>query len=100
MYAVIQIGSHQYKVAPGQAISVERIDAPEGSTIEFTDVLCVSKDDKVQFSPKNAKVVGVLQAQTRGDKIRVYKKKRRKGYEKTIGHRQYQTSVEIQSIEA
>ncbi|MCB0272252.1 MAG: 50S ribosomal protein L21 [Bdellovibrionales bacterium] len=99
MYAIIQIGTHQYKVAKGDHISIQKVDAPEGSQIEFTDVLCLSKDGQVTLSPKSSKVVGTISSQTRGDKIRVYKKKRRKGYEKTIGHRQYYSTVEINSIE-
>lgn len=100
MYAVIQIGTHQYKVAQGDTISIQKVDAPEGSEISFSDIVCVSKDDQVQTDTKSAKVVGTIVSQARGDKIRVYKKKRRKGFEKTIGHRQYYTTVEINKIEA
>ncbi|MCB1198253.1 MAG: 50S ribosomal protein L21 [Bdellovibrionota bacterium] len=100
MYAVIQIGSHQYKVSQGDKISIQKIDAAEGSQITFSDVVCVSKDDQIQTDTSKISVLGTIVAQSRGDKIRVYKKKRRKGFEKTIGHRQYYTTVEINKIEA
>lgn len=97
-YAIIQIGDHQYKVAQGDRIDLQKIDAPEGSEISFSEVLCLSKDGAVSFNPKGASVKGTVVDQIRDKKIRVYKKKRRKGYEKTQGHRQYLTTVQIDSV--
>lgn len=99
-YAILQIGNHQYKVQPGDKISIQKVEALEGSEIQFSDILCVSENDQIRTDAKSAKVTGTVVAQDRGQKIRVYKKKRRKGYEKTIGHRQYYTTVEINTIEA
>jgi large subunit ribosomal protein L21 len=101
MYAIIQVGTHQYKVQPGDTISIQKVDAPEDSEIRFNDVIFLGgSDDEVKTTDIKASVVGKIVDQTRGEKIRVFKKKRRKGFEKTIGHRQYYTTVEIERIEA
>lgn len=100
MYAVVRIGTHQYIAKPGETIKVQKIDAPVGSQVTFQDILMFSSDSEVKLTNVAGKVTGKIIEQDRDKKIEVYKKKRRKGYEKTIGHRQYYTTVEIQGIEA
>jgi len=97
-YAIIQIGDHQYKVAQGDQISLQKIDAAEGSVVSFSEVLCLSKDGQLSINPKGASVKATIVSQSRDRKIVVYKKKRRKGYEKTQGHRQYLTTVKIDTV--
>lgn len=102
MYAVVKLGSHQYRVAPGQTIDVEKLDGPVGSDVRFKDVLFVSDGENVKLGTEAQKtsVVGTITAQNRGQKIHVFKKIRRKGFRKLIGHRQQYTQVEIKKIGA
>jgi large subunit ribosomal protein L21 len=100
MYAVVRIGTHQYIATPGERIKVQKIEAPVGSEVRFQDLLMISSDDNVKMKNVSGTVVGTIVEQDRDKKVEVYKKKRRKGYEKTIGHRQYYTMVEIKGIEA
>ncbi len=100
MYAVVRIGTHQYIATPGERIKVQKIEAPVGSEVRFQDLLMISSDDNVKMKNVSGTVVGTIVEQDRDKKLEVYKKKRRKGYEKTIGHRQYYTMVEIKGIEA
>ena len=97
MYAVIKTGGKQYKVADNDVIKVEKLIAEVGSEIEFDEVLMAG--DKLG-SPllKGAKVVAEVLEQKRADKLLVFKKKRRKGYRRTQGHRQHQTVVRIKNI--
>ena len=100
MYAVVRIGTHQYIATPGERINVQKIEAPVGSEVRFQDLLMISSDDNVKMKNVSGTVIGTIVEQDRDKKVEVYKKKRRKGYEKTIGHRQYYTMVEIKGIEA
>lgn len=100
MYAVVRIGTHQYIAKPGEKIKVQKIDAPIGSEVRFQDLLMVSSDNNLKLKNVSGTVIGKIVEQDREKKIEVYKKKKRKGYEKTIGHRQYFTTVEIKGIEA
>ncbi len=100
MYAVVRIGTHQYIATPGERIKVQKIEAPVGSEVRFQDLLMISSDDNVKMKNVSGTVIGTIVEQDRDKKVEVYKKKRRKGYEKTIGHRQYYTMVEIKGIEA
>jgi large subunit ribosomal protein L21 len=98
MYAVIRTGGKQYRVAPGDVISIEKTPA-EGGTIEFTDVLAVGgNDDGGIEKPAAATVTGTVLAEERGDKILVFHFKRKKQYKKLLGHRQSLTRVRIAEI--
>ncbi len=101
MYAIVEIAGQQFKVEQGQEIFVHRLEGEEGSNVSFDNVLLVDNEGKVAVgTPKvegasvNAKIV----AHTKGDKVLVFKKKRRKGYQKENGHRQYLSKVLIEKI--
>ena len=103
MYAVIQTGGKQYKVKPGEELSVERLDGKVGDEVYLDKVLLVSKEDKVIVGRpvvENAKVVAKITRQARGPKIVVFKYKRRKRYRKKQGHRQEFTGLKITEIKA
>ena len=100
MYAVIVSGGKQYRVAEGDVIYVEKLDMEPESTVSF-DVLMVGDDDNVKVgSPlvDGAKVEGKIVAQTKGEKILIYKYKSKKNYHRKAGHRQPYTKVEITAI--
>lgn len=100
MYAIVQLGNHQYKATVGEKMTVEKIDAEIGSEINFSNVLFVANGDKVQIGNQVKSVVtGKIVAQEKGDKIIVFKKKRRHVYKKKQGHRQRYTVVQITGIE-
>ena len=101
MYAVIETGSKQYRVAPGDIVDIERVQAEEGNTVNLDQVLLVARDNEVSVgTPKvpNALVVAEVVAHLRGPKKIVYKMKRRKGYHKKQGHRQGLTRIKISDI--
>ena len=103
MYAVTRTGGKQYRVTTGDLIAIEKLTGEPGSTITFDDVLMVGDGDKRDVgAPRlaGAAVVAELIEQTRGEKIIVFKKKRRKGYRRTKGHRQDLTVVRITDIMA
>ena len=101
MYAVIETGGTQYKVEPGMKIQVPRLPHAEGESFIFEKVLLVVKDEKVAVGKpylEGIKVSARVDAHFRGKKVLVYKRKRRKGYEKTQGHRRDLTTVIIDKI--
>ncbi len=103
MYAVIETGGKQYRVAPGDTIVVEKLAGEAGAAVEFDKVLAIGKDDGELVVGKDvagAKVTGSIAGQDRADKIIVFKFKRKKQYKRTIGHRQDQTAVKIAEIVA
>ena len=103
MYAIVEIAGQQFKIEKDQKIFVHRLNAEEGAKVEFNQVLLVDKDGKVQIGKptvSGAKVSATILTHLRGDKVLVFKKKRRKGYQKLNGHRQYLTRIEINNIEA
>jgi large subunit ribosomal protein L21 len=102
MEAVIATGGKQYRVAPGQLISVEKLPGEKGSPVAFTSVLLVRRDDEVMVGPealRHAKVSGEVVGQGRRRKVSVIKFKRRKNYRRNLGHRQASTKVRITTIE-
>ena len=101
MYAVIETGGKQYRVTPGQTIEVDTLSGEIGSDVEFDRVLAISNDSNELLlgdALKVARVRGKIAAHGRGDKILVFKFKRKKQYKRTIGHRQNYTRLEVQEI--
>jgi large subunit ribosomal protein L21 len=102
MYAIIQSRGRQVKVTPGAVINVDGTLAEKGAELTLEEVLLVEKDggEVLAGSPfvANARIVGVVEGESRGPKIRVFKKKRRKGMRRTRGHRATYTRVRIKDI--
>ena len=101
-YAVIKTGGKQYKVAQGDVIEVEEIDGDAGAEITFSEVLLTGEGAGVKTGSAvgGASVTGEIVEQTKGEKLIAYKYRRRKGYHRTVGHRQKLTKVKIKSIAA
>ena len=101
MYAVVRTGGKQVRMQPGESVRVEELDGAVGDSIELAEVLLVGGDSLKVGTPvvEGAKVVGTITDQGRGPKITVFKKKRRKGYKRTIGHRQDYTEILVDRIE-
>ena len=105
MYAILKAGGKQHKVEVGQRVAVERIwsDVETGAEVVFDKVLLVRDEKKVSVGDPfvaGASVKGTLVRELRGDKVIVFKKKKRKGYRRTTGHRQNLYEVRIDAIEA
>lgn len=103
MYAVIKTGGKQYKVAAGEKLKVEQIPADIGSEITLDQVLTVGAGETVKFGAPlvaGATVLATVVAQGRHDKVRIFKMRRRKHYQKRQGHRQNYTELQIVSINA
>ena len=104
MYAVIKTGGKQYKVTENTRVRVEKLDLPVGERVELDAVQLVITDNAdVVPDPsalESARVVAEIEEHGRAKKIRVYKKKRRKGYERTQGHRQSYTLIRVHEIKA
>ena len=102
MYAVIETGGKQYRVAPGESIEVETLTGDIGAEVEFGHVVAVMDGDAVKAgsSVGAARVKGTITAQGRGTKTIVFKFKRKKQYKRTIGHRQNYTRVQVNEIVA
>jgi len=101
MYAVLETGSKQYRVSAGDQVEVERLPSEVGQVVTFDRVLLVNNEGKVSVgSPTvtNAAVVADVVGHIRGEKKIAFKMKRRKGYHKTIGHRQELTVLKIKEI--
>jgi len=102
MYAIVEIAGQQFKVEEGKKIFVHRLDAGEGKEIEFDQVLLIEDDGKILIGEPTIKDIVVegkiLDNKVRGEKVIVFKKKRKKGYRVKNGHRQNFTQVEIISI--
>ena len=99
MYAVIRTGGKQYRVAPGDVVKIESV-VSESQTVEFSDVLAVSREPGTVAKPATAKVTAEVLGEGRGPKILVFHLKRKKQYKKLQGHRQNFTEVRIKAIEA
>ncbi|MFN7954516.1 MAG: 50S ribosomal protein L21 [bacterium] len=103
MYAVIETGGKQYRVEEGELLAVERLGGEPGATVDLDRVLLIGGGEAVLVGAPvvaGARVVGEVVRQARGRKIRVFTYKRRKKYARRIGHRQAQTVIRIQKIEA
>jgi len=103
MYAVLETGGKQYRVSAGDKLEIERLEVEAGKPVTFDRVLLVSNDGKVSVGAPTvtgATVVADVVEHKRGEKVTTFKMKRRKGYHKTIGHRQELTVVQIKTINA
>ncbi len=101
MYAVITTGGKQYKVSPGDVVRVETLDAKKGDTIELKDVFMIADGDNVSVGkPKleSARVTAEVLGDGRGEKLLIFKHRRRKGYRRTNGHRQNYTAIKVKEI--
>ena len=101
MYAVVNIQGFQFKVEEGQSLYVNRLSQEPGDSIELNEVLLIDNDGQVQVGKplvEGASVTAKVVEHLKDDKIIVFKKKRRKGYKKKNGHRQYLSQIEIESI--
>ncbi len=103
MYAIVDIAGQQFKVEKEKKIYVHRLKANEGDNVEFEKVLLIDNDEKdVKIGApviKGAKVTAKVLSHVKGDKVIVFKKKRRKGYKVKNGHRQQFTQIQIENIE-
>lgn len=101
MYAVIKTGGKQYRVTPGEKLKIEQVQAEVGATIMLDHVLMVADGEAVQVGTPTlagAKVSATVVAHGRGPKIRIFKMRRRKHYQKTQGHRQNYTEIRVDAI--
>lgn len=101
MYAIVNIAGQQYKVEQAQKLKVHRLEAEEGKHVELDNVLLVSDGKTVSVgTPKveGVRIAAKVLSHGKGDKVLVFKKKRRKGYQKLNGHRQYLTELWIEAI--
>ena len=101
MYAVIETGGKQYRVAPGDVVRVETLPGEVGSEVELGRVLAVVNDSNevtAGASVAEARVKGTIAGHGRGDKVIVFKFKRKKQYKRTIGHRQNYTEVKVSEV--
>jgi large subunit ribosomal protein L21 len=101
MYAIVNIAGQQYKVEKDQKLFVHRLEDKEGETVRFEEVLLIDNDKNVLVGEptiKGAMITGKVLSHAKGDKVQVFKKKRRKGYKVLRGHRQYLTEIQIQEI--
>ena len=100
MYAVIETGGKQYRVAPGQSVEIESLVGDVGAQVEFNRVLAITDGDAVTAGSavSGARVLGTIAVQGRGAKTIVFKFKRKKQYRRTQGHRQNFTRVQVNEI--
>ena len=101
MYAIVEIAGQQFKVEKDQQIFVHRLETEEGKKVDFDNVLLIDNDGKINVGApaiEGAKVSASVVRHLKGDKVIVFKKKRRKGYKKKNGHRQYLTEIKIENI--
>ncbi|MES2681280.1 MAG: 50S ribosomal protein L21 [Bacteroidota bacterium] len=101
MYAIVEIAGQQFKVERGNKVYVHRLEANEGEKIEFDKVFLLDNGGKISVgnpTVEGAKVAATVISHLKGDKVIVFKKKRRKGYQKWNNHRQYLTQILIQGV--
>ncbi len=101
MYAIVEIAGQQFKVEEGQKIYTHRLSANEGEAINFEKILLVDNDGDLKIGNPvvQGKVSAKILKHLKGDKVLVFKKKRRKGHQKLNGHRQYLSYIQIEKIE-
>ncbi len=102
MYAIVETGGKQEKAVPGETLQVERLPGEVGETIRLDRVMLVNRDGQISLGKPyvdGASVTATVTAQDRGPKVLVFKKKKRKGYRRTKGHRQSYTSIRVEAIE-
>ena len=103
MYAIVEIAGQQFKIEENQKIFVHRLNAEEGSKMDFDRVLLVDNNGSVKVGTptvEGAKVSATVLSHLKGQKVIVFKKIRRKGFQKKNGHRQYLSQIQIESINA
>jgi len=103
MYAIIRTGGKQYQIATGDTLRVEKLQGEVGDTIELSDILLVADGEEVTVGRPvvdGAKVIAKIAEQGKAKKVLVFKKKKRKGYRVTRGHRQLFTALTIEEITA
>jgi len=101
MYAIVNIAGQQFKIEKDQELIVHRLATEEGKNIEIKDVVLLDNDGKVKIGASALKGVSItakVLSHLRGDKVIIFKKKRRKGYQKQTGHRQDLTKIQISDI--
>ncbi|MCF0200036.1 MAG: 50S ribosomal protein L21 [Bacteroidales bacterium] len=101
MYAIVEIAGQQFKVTKDQKIFVNKLQGEEGSKVSFDRVLLIDNEGSTKVGAPTvagANVEATILRQCRGNKIIVFKKKRRKGYQKSNGHRQYLSQIQIDNI--
>jgi large subunit ribosomal protein L21 len=102
VYAIVQCGGHQVRMAPGATVAVDRLEAAAGGEVTFDQVLLVEKDggEVLAGSPfvANARVIAVVDGESRGPKVRIFKKKRRKGMRRSRGFRADLTVLRVKDI--
>ncbi len=101
MYAIVEIAGQQFKVEKDKKLFVHQLDANKGDSVEFEKVLLVDNDGKVAVGTptvSGAKITAKVLAHVKGEKVLVFKKKRRKSYQKMNGHRQQFTQIQVETI--
>ncbi|MDP2424538.1 MAG: 50S ribosomal protein L21 [Bacteroidales bacterium] len=101
MIAIVDIAGQQFKVEKGKKLFVHRLCGEEGASVEFNQVLLLDEEGRITVGTpvvEGASVTAKILEHMKGDKVTVFKKKRRKGYQKSNGHRQYLSKIEIENI--
>jgi len=102
MYAIVDIAGQQFKVEKEQEVIVHRLEKEIGAKVEFDNVMLIDNDGKIAIGQpfiEGAKVTATILSHLKGDKVIIFKKKRRKGYQKASGHRQFLTRIQINNID-
>ncbi|MFN0189069.1 MAG: 50S ribosomal protein L21 [Bacteroidia bacterium] len=103
MYAIVNIAGQQFKVKENTPVFIHRLEANEGDSVNFNEVLLVDNNGSIKVGAPliaGASVSAKVLSHLKGDKVLIFKKKRRKGYQKLNGHRQYLTKIQIEKITA
>ena len=98
MFAIVTIAGQQFKVKQNDELFVHRLEGNAGDKVEFSDVLMVSTEGNITVGSNSQKVSAEIIDHLKGDKVIIFKKNRRKGYQKKNGHRQYLTKIKINAI--